>query len=716
MRRLLLLFTILGCIHLSYAEKDHQILYDWQNFTRSDKAYASLAVDDNTIYYGCSRGIITINKKTGEQKLIDRSKGLVDNCIITLKKMDDGIWYGALHNGFGVLQGEQIINYTSSSVDLPYGYWTTAIEKDKDGILWVASLWYLCKIVNGKYVEVYEFPHSEISTHQQISDILADDDGSVWVTGYAISGEVGLGLLTDEGISIVDDASGECTSMIKDAKGNKWVGAQNGLVRFEKDSFKEISRDASGNSLKGLCNLQPDAEGMIWASRDSSLIRYDGKDATSYHVDDWIIDLAVDHEDIYISTMDGRLLKFKDGSFETIDIETFPGLIPFSNVGMSRGGSIDHNGDYLAGTTNYGLLKMKPDGTCVQPDLFKNKIVSISETVTDNNGDILVVTHWGNIYKITKTDTIDYKTDKQSPFTAYDDIFQVAVDRTDKLWIAASNGLHCFDGEKWLSYNKDNSGLTTNRVYSVAFDKLGRLWTCCGVEEGQYREWGDGLFCYDFMRWRHYANSQLSMPTKDSRIDVDLPFPTNTFGPIAIDEDGVFWMAGNRNELYYTVDIDDWHGGLIRWDGKEDFKLFLRYNKDLPYIGTGLPGNWINCIEFDKYGRVWLGFEGYHGIAMYDGKDFTVWDQDVPGIGYGQTFNIAIDNERDRIWVSHRYEGGASTAKMLGTSTDIRSIPLPEPSSNPDDSDRIFDLSGRALKSTPSPGVYIRNGKKFVVK
>ena len=28
----------------------------------------------------------------------------------------------------------------------------------------------------------------------------------------------------------------------------------------------------------------------------------------------------------------------------------------------------------------------------------------------------------------------------------------------------------------------------------------------------------------------------------------------------------------------------------------------------------------------------------------------------------------------------------------------------------------IFDLSGRALKSTPSPGVYIRNGKKFIVK
>ena len=714
MRRLLSLFVFLSCMHLAHAEKDHQILYDWQNFTRFDKNYAPLAVDDNMIYYGCSRGIITINKKTGEQKLIDRSQGLVDNYVITLKKMDGGIWYGAFYNGFGVIQDEQITNYTSSSVPLTFGFWTTAIEKDKDGVLWVASLWYLCKIVNGKCVEEYEYPHDIISSHQQINDILADDDGSVWVTGYATSGKDGLGLLTDKGISIVYDASGRCSSMIKDDKGNKWVGAQNGLVRFEKDSYKEISQDASGNSLKGLCNLQLDAEGIIWASRDSTLIRYDGKNATSFHVDDWILDLAVDHEDIYISTMGGKLLKFKDGNYKTIDIETFPGLIP--NVGMSRGGSIDHNGDYLAGTTNHGLLKMKPDGTCIHTDYIKDRY--ISETIADKYGDIWVVSNWSNfrLFKITRTDTIAYKNDNRCPLTGSQDIFQVAVDHTDRLWIAASNGLHCFDGEKWLSYNKDNSGLTTNRVYSVAFDKLGRLWTCCGVGLTKYGEYGDGLFCYDGKTWKHYANKDIPMPTKDSQIDVNLPFPTNTYGPIAIDKDGVFWMAGNMNELYYTLDVDEWHGGLIRWDGKNGFQRFMQRHEELPAsISSDLPGNWINCIEFDKYGRVWLGFEGHHGIAMYDGKDFTVWDQDVPGIGFGQTFNIAIDNERDRIWVSHRYEYGASTARMLGTNTDVKSIPLPLPSSRQDQGS-IYDLSGKRIPQPRRGELYIKDNRKYVMK
>ena len=148
---------------------------------------------------------------------------------------------------------------------------------------------------------------------------------------------------------------------------------------------------------------------------------------------------------------------------------------------------------------------------------------------------------------------------------------------------------------------------------------------------------------------------------------------------------------------------------------KDDFKLFMRYGKDLPDVGTGLPCNWISCIEFDKYGRVWLGFEGDHGIAMYDGKDFTVWDQDVPGIGFGQTFNIAMDNERDRIWVSNRFEYGASTARMLGTNTDVKSIPLPLPSSRQDQGS-IYDLSGKRIPQPRRGELYIKGNKKFVVK
>ena len=714
MGRLLSLFFFLGCLHLAHAEKDHQILYDWQNFT--SRSVSDIAVDEHNIYLSTYYGIVIINKETGEQQLLDRTKGLTDNEVICIQNVGGEIWYGGFINGFGNIKDERIINYTRSSYPISYTAWITAIEKDKDGVLYVGSYRDLLVFKGDESIGIYPLPYDPKSAHSQINDIFADDDGTIWLTVYDTPGTEGLAKLTENGIVMVYKQLGEGFSIVKDKNGHKWMSARNGLLRFDNDSFVEYKSDDFGETLDNISKLEADKDGVLWGISDYYLVRYDGTRLTSFKPDVRLRDLTISDDCIYITTNKQSLLKFKDGTFEEVPIRSFPGEIP--PVNMSRGGSIDHNGDYLAGTVTQGLLKLKPDGTCVQPDFFKDKQLYVSETVADKYGDIWVVCNWGNfrLFKITRTDTIVYKNDNRCPLTGSQEIFQVAVDHTDRLWIAASNGLHCFDGEKWLSYNKDNSGLTTNRVYSVAFDKLGRLWTCCGISEGQYREWGDGLFCYDFMRWTHYANEHLSRPTMDSRIDVALPLPTNTYGPIAIDEDGVFWMAGNRNELYFPYDdIDDWHGGLIRWDGKDDFKLFMRYGKDLPDVGTGLPGNWISCIEFDKYGRVWLGFEGDHGIAMYDGKDFTIWDMDVPGIGYGNVYNIAIDNERDRIWVSNRFEYGASTARMLGTNTDVMSILLPLPSST-QDSGSVYDLSGKRIPQPRRGELYIKDNRKYVMK
>lgn len=93
-------------------------------------------------------------------------------------------------------------------------------------------------------------------------------------------------------------------------------------------------------------------------------------------------------------------------------------------------------------------------------------------------------------------------------------------------------------------------------------------------------------------------------------------------------------------------------------------------------ISSDLLGNWINCIEFDKYGRVWLSFVSIYGIAMYDGKDFTVWDMGNSSLGFDAATNMCVDKERDRVWVSHANVGinCASTAKILGGSTDISTL------------------------------------------
>ena len=222
------------------------------------------------------------------------------------------------------------------------------------------------------------------------------------------------------------------------------------------------------------------------------------------------------------------------------------------------------------------------------------------------NGDIWVADSWVSpfrLYKITPTDTLTYTESDGCPPLGEEDIFQMAVDKQNRLWIASNKGLHCFDGTNWQTFDKNNSGLTTDRVYCIAFDREGRLWTSCGMCLQDYMELGDGLFCYDGKVWTRYVSSHDVSRIKDGWVGQTIPIPTNSIGRIAIDDNGMFWIACNLNEVYMTGDIDDWHGGLICWDGKDRWQQFMRRNAETPdSMASDLPGKWVNNIEIDKYG------------------------------------------------------------------------------------------------------------------
>lgn len=723
MRKLSFIVTFLCTIQALWAESDHNILYDWQIFEMQNTIMTNktITVSDENIYIGTYFGIVVIDKQSKEQKLINRTNGLTDDHIISTRMIDGSLWYGGLKNGFGVIKDGEIKNITRSMAPFGNTAHISAIEKDKDGNLWVGTISNIYKFTNGEYAGHYPFFPMYSPTTYTIYDVFADDDGTIWV-----SGGPALGLLDGDSIRIVYSGLGVgWGDILKDHHGDKWMAAQEGLIKFDKDTFTEYRTDAKGESLERLGCLTEDKDGNFWAFRDSFLVKYDGTNMESYNLHHTIRGLALDGHEIYMVTDRDELLKYHNGVVETSYIKAFSGKLP-SDGTMSRGGCIDHEGNYLAGTTQGGLLKLKPDGTCIKINSIKQNY--ITETVSDKNGDIWVACNWTppfRLYKIIPSDTITYNTDNSSPLKGGEEIFQMAVDHHNRLWIASDNGLHCFDGNNWQTYNKDNSGLTTNRVYCVAFDKEGRLWTSCGKGMADYLEIGDGLFCYDGKVWQHYVSKYEDVNGFADRDNaLKMPIRTNSIGYIAIDDNNTFWLAVNYNDVYYTTDIDAWHGGVIRWDGKDDWRQFMSpYNGEadpsVPTYTPGewinniefvLPGNWVNSIDFDRYGRVWLGFEGNHGIAMYDGKDFTVWDMDVPGIAYGSIFNLCIDRERDRIWMNHPYENGASFARIRSGETDgMRSLPNTYPST----SGKIFNLSGKQILQPKRGELFIKGGKKY---
>ena len=738
MKRLFLIIISFIILVPSYAEKDYNILYDWQNFDPilSRDGLPDLypiAVDEQNIYVGTSYGIVIIDKASRQQTLINRTDGLTDNYICFLDFIGDELWYGGHDHSFGMIKDGIISNYTRAQTNFPSSALITAMEKDKEGNLWVGSYASLYKYTDGEFAGTYPFPNGDWASIKAINDILADEDGTIWVTGYTFS--EGLAKLTADSLEIVYEYPG-LYDLIKDHQGNMWMTGPKGLIKYHDGTFTEYQTDKNGESLGALAYLSEDKEGNFWAVRGTSLIKYDGEQITCYDAPLNMYDMVLGDDGVYISCSHNGVLIFSDGEFEHIPLQEFPGHLPIYNntwVGMTRGGSIDHDGNYLAGTSSgHGLLKLKPDGTCIETDFFKNKYTYVAETTTDKFGDIWVAHCWGGsfrLYKITPTDTLTYDKISGCPLQGDEDIFQMACDHENRLWIASSNGLHCFDGTTWQTFNTKNSGLTTNRVYCVAFDKEGRLWTSCGRMLIDYLEIGDGLFCYDGKSWMHYISQysdEINRVT-EGYVPLKMPIRTNSIGRIAIDDNNTFWLAVNYNEVYGTTDIDGYHGGLIRWDGGDEWRQFLSpFTPDpsFPTYEPGewinnvdfvLPGNWINNFKFDRDGRLWVTFEGKHGVAMYNGEDFTVWDTDMPGIRFNSAYNLCIDKERDRLWISHPHEYGASTAKIHCTSTDMLSTPRLLPNRGGQQSGKMYDLNGREIPAPRHGEVYIKDGQKAIV-
>jgi len=179
---------------------------------------------------------------------------------------------------------------------------------------------------------------------------------------------------------------------------------------------------------------------------------------------------------------------------------------------------------------------------------------------------------------------------------------------------------------KWKQFTTKD-GLGDDYAYSVAVDKLGRIWV------GHLNH---GVSVYNGTRWENY----------------DVPF-----GPIG---ERVFKIA------VCPVDGDVWIGtsaGLTRYEvGKDEWKNYTKGQNHLTRPaatlspadsggeGQGLPSDQISALAFDAKGNIYVGTQ-CDGIAMASrDSDYTDWrqaplaDQELPTFaGYGLPSKLIND-------------------------------------------------------------------------
>lgn len=286
--------------HLTCVASDWDALYDWRNYT--SPGVTGIVHDARNIYIATVSGIIAIDKQTGEQALYNRVSGLTDNYIFRVRMIGDELWYGGYKNGFGMIKDGIPYNYSRATTPIYHTAWVTAVEKDSQGILYVSSLESLYKFVDGQCVGTYPFPHNPLSIHEQIDDIFADNDGTVWVSGYSTSGKSGLGVLTDNGIEMVYEGLGRIKKIQKSQDGMMWCLAEQGILRYDGKEFTEYRTDEAGHSLANLQDMTVDAHGSLWLVNQNKLMRFNGKNTVEYISDFSLDKVDADGVDIYLAS------------------------------------------------------------------------------------------------------------------------------------------------------------------------------------------------------------------------------------------------------------------------------------------------------------------------------------------------------------------------------------------------------------------------------
>lgn len=85
-----------------------------------------------------------------------------------------------------------------------------------------------------------------------------------------------------------------------------------------------------------------------------------------------------------------------------------------------------------------------------------------------------------------------------------------------------------FDGETWIAYNKDNSGLLGNEIEALAFDPQGRAWIATRK--------GDGVNVFDGETWIACKKSNSGLVS-------------NKVEAIAFDQKGQAWLATRKEGI-----------------------------------------------------------------------------------------------------------------------------------------------------------------------
>jgi diguanylate cyclase (GGDEF)-like protein len=406
--------------------------------------------------------------------------------------------------------------------------------------------------------------------------------------------------------------------------------------------FQKLGEDV-GLSTLTVTSIVQDQQGFMWIGTQSGLIRYDGRRARKYSIQDGLASTIVDevvigpHNQVIVGTRKGVSV-FDGNRFRPVARETGASVDPgYQFVAVDRAGNI-----YQATTKG----------------LFRNP--------AENPGASQPVQVGGT---------------PKTPIEA------VYVARDDQVWFAGGGRLGVLRSgvSRWLPL-KDNLG--SDPVVAIVEDGDGILWI----------RTAKGLLRYDRVaqalvpeKAKIPAANDFGIPTVDRSGNLVVPTVGGVYRRVAGRWQAIDRTRGMPVNAVYSVTEDQegayWLGlagaGVVRWQGTDSWKGWTE--------AEGLPDNVIWAVSRDEQKRLWVGTN--NGVAMWDSNRhrWRKWNADT-GLNGSVVRAIATSSD-GAIWVQ-------SSPGGLTRFDPVTLRPLRVKTPNPGPTAMVRGLDGRLWVAT----------------
>ena len=551
------------------------------------------------IWVNTVSGVNKINKKTEKISNYTEINGKIkeDSTTEIIVTKDNNILVGT-YEGLNIYNAkEDRFDIILEQKDGILSSCIYSIDEDINGNIWIGTELGLNKLSKDfKVLETY-------TSESEIYNIFCDDEnGFVWA-GSDSSGLLKIDTKTKEVTQYINDIEDENSipanqvgAIIRDRKGNLWVGTTNGLARYNEkndsfDVYKNKVYDKNSLVYNDVRSIIEDREGVLWVGTYSGISIFDTESSIKYYnagLDDgYLLSENMVHG-IYEDDEGYLWIGSRTKGVNIIDRENNTSKsINMENNNVIQSNSInDITGykDFIFVATDAGVLKINKKENTIQNYNLEDGLIGENVKdifVCDKNYLWIGSTNGLNLLDIENdkiidmTDYVDEGSYVRYVYQGQDGSYYIGFLRDGGLGIIEPNSK---ETKYYKNIPNDKTSISSNRIRYINEDSKGNIWIGTSY----------GLNKYDPKTkvFKRYTTSD--------------GIANNTIYGVLVDDNDNIWVSTNK--------------GISQIDTKNNTVNNLS-------VTDGLQGNEFNGNAAFKSKSGELFFGGINGLNAFYSED-----------------------------------------------------------------------------------------------